>query len=209
MSQAWVSPLLMYVQWLQVQSLPLLTADERRLLSCLSMIKSDEIIPIFLPHMQLYSLVPAVGANQMLQRAPCVAFHELLGQLLILSSNGVQQWCHLRLHLRPEAVETVEIEEQMEVRHRLRKIFCQSIKLRASLILPLRTPAEWSVACIYAASRSPASVHRSDDSQPGTDVRGLEMCKVEPTVTTSARRPANIRPAAVGRASAPHCRTDP
>lgn len=55
----------------------------------------------------------------MFQCAPCVASHKLLRQLFILRSNGVQQWRQLRLQFRPEAVEPEEIQQHMEIRHRL------------------------------------------------------------------------------------------
>lgn len=58
-----------------------------------------------------------MSANQVLQCAPCVAFHELLSELFVLRANGVQQRRHLCLQFRPETVEAVEIEQQMEIRH--------------------------------------------------------------------------------------------
>lgn len=71
---------------------------------------------------QLDSLLPAEGPNQMFQRAPYVAFHKLVGQLLVLRSDGLQQRRHLRIHFRPEAIQAVEKVEEVEVRHRLREM---------------------------------------------------------------------------------------
>lgn len=71
---------------------------------------------------QLDSLLPAEGANQMFQRAPCVAFHKLVGQLLVLRSDGLQQRRHLRIHFRAEAIQAVEKVEEVEVGHRLREM---------------------------------------------------------------------------------------
>lgn len=57
--------------------------------------------------------------------------------------------------------------------------------------------------------RIPASVRQSNDSQLGTDVRALGMCREGPKAMLSEHRRADIRRAAVGRASALRSRTDP
>jgi hypothetical protein len=61
-------------------------------------------------------------ADEMLESAPSVALHKLLGQILVLISDSFQQRRHLRLQFRSEAIETVEIEEKMEVGHCLRGV---------------------------------------------------------------------------------------
>lgn len=74
--------------------------------------------------------------NKMLQCAPCVAFHELFGQLFVLCFDGIQQWRHLRLHFSSKTVQAEEVEEKMKVGNRLRmfKSYEKIKKFKANLI---------------------------------------------------------------------------
>lgn len=123
-SHAWVSLELMYVQWLQVQSLPLpttLSFPEWLSLLCKKRKVMMRLIKGKNAWLLLFILLMLVCTNQLLKCPPYVAAHKLICKILIALLNSLQKLSHLCFHFNIEAVQAIKIKKNMEIWHCLRK----------------------------------------------------------------------------------------